>query len=354
MIRRQFGDVKDQLARVTGTTGMAVTDERLIEYVNTATEELINEYDFPWAFDRLRFRVTTGRITLPGDYERIALMSLDRVPMQMQSPWFEFVGTGLDLITEVSSDSQINFLKDVIGVLDKEDCASFRDVPTDDTYTIRVFGQVDERICDERPNVTLYGYDSSGQWIRSATGNSHICATANGPEPSNYEDGTRIPIMGDTAPFYVDSTQTLSEITAAKKPVTRGKVYIYAVGTTGTPVLLAVYAPRETNPVYRRYFIPGLNSGQEYSVLARCRRRYMPIVEESDYLLISNLPAMKAMVMAIYYLEAADADKYLKYKSVAVDILKKEAKAYIGLQRQKPLITFSEGMGVRGDGTYIL
>ena len=357
MIRRTFGSVKLDLARVAGAAGQNVSDSQIMYYVNVATEEFMLEYDFPALIDRLRFKVTTGKIVLPGDYERIMMMTLDHVPMQMQSPWFEFVGYGLDLLTEVQQhDLDRNFLRDVQGVLDREDCATFADVPSG-THTLRVYGQVDERVCGERPNLTLYGYDQYSHWFRSATGNSFECATGNAGtgngEPPNYEDGVQVPINGDTDPFYIQTDQGVSEITAVSKPVTRGQVYVYAMPTVGAGVHIATYAPRETLPVYRRYRIPGLDEGHTYHVTARCRRRYVPVMKDTDFLLISNLPALKAMIMSVYYLEAGEAEQYAAYKSIAVDILKKEAKAYIGLQRQKPLITVAEG-ALRRDGMYIL
>ena len=114
MIRRTFGSVKADLARVAGAAGQNVSDSQIMYYVNVSTEEFMNEYDWPAVIDRLRFKVTTGKIVLPGDYERIMMMTLDHVPMQMQSPWFEFVGYGLDLLTEVQQhDLDRNFLRDV-------------------------------------------------------------------------------------------------------------------------------------------------------------------------------------------------------------------------------------------------
>lgn len=359
MVRRRFQDVVAELARVAGAAGQSMSSDQIKSYVNVATEEVMNEYDFPSVIDRLRFRVTTGRITLPADYERIMMMTVDRVPMQMQSPWYEFVGTGLDLLCEVTNETQIDFLRDVAGVLDKDDCASFADIPSSANHpTLRVYGQVDERICGERPLITIFGYDGNGHWIRSATGNSHECATGNGVgtgngEPNNYQDGIQVEINGDTDPFYIQTDQTISAITAITKPLTRGQVYAYAMPIIGAGIHVGTYAPNETVPVYRRYWIPGLNSGQTYYINARCRRRYVPVINDTDFLLITNLPALKAMIMAVYYLEAAEPDKYAQYKSIAIDILKKEAKAYIGLQRQKPIVTVSEGP-LRRDGYYIL
>lgn len=363
MIRRQYKDVAPELARVAGAAGQSMSSDQIKNYVNLATEELMNEYDFPSVIDRLRFKVTTGKIVLPSDYERIMLMTLDRAPMQMQSPWYEFVACGLDLAQEFNQNpnnvSDFKWWHENMGVLDRDDCATFTDIPEKALQPkLRVYGTVNELVCGERPNIRIFGYDANGQWIRSATGNSFVCATGNaatgnGVEPDNYLDGIDVPINGDTDPFFIDVDQTISEVTAISKPITRGKVHVYAIPIIGAGICVGTYAPRDTLPVYRRYFMPGLNRGQTYHVVARCRRRYVPIVEDTDFLILTNLPALKAMIMAVYYMEATQADNYAKYKAIAVDLLKKEAKAYIGLQRQKPLITVAEGP-LRRDGTYIL
>lgn len=353
MIRRQYKDVKNELARVAGAAGQSMSSSQIMAYLNMATEEFMNEFDPPSVIDRLRFQVTKSRFSLPSEYDRVMMMTVDTVPAQMQSPWFEFVGYGLDLLCEVPADNMLNYYWNQ-GIIDQDQVGVFTDVPTDlGVYTLRVYGQVNEKVCGERPNITIFGYDQYGHWIRSATGNSSICATGNGDEPPNFVDGIQVPINGDTDPFYVQTTQGISEITAISKPETRGQVFVYAMPAAGAGVHIGTYAPKDTTPVYRRYWIPNLQRDRVYTILARCRRRFVPITADTDFLLISNLPALKAMIMSVYYLEAAEPEQYAKYKAIAVDILKKEAKAYIGLQRQKPPITFSEG-ALRQDGMYIV
>ena len=89
-------------------------------------------------------------------------------------------------------------------------------------------------------------------------------------------------------------------------------------------------------------------------MIARCRRRYTPIVNVNDWLLINNLPALTTMLQAVYYREAKDVQNYAAYKAAAIDLLRKELTAYVGQQRTKPAITFGEGTGVRRDGMYII
>jgi hypothetical protein len=135
------------------------------------------------------------------------------------------------------------------------------------------------------------------------------------------------------------------------------QLYATCVANPSLPnVYLGSYGPNDTTPYYRSYKIPGLqnNTGQTYYVIARCRRRYTPIVTANDWLLINNLPALVSMIQAVYYREAKDIQNYAAYKAAAIDLLRKELTAYVGQQRTKPAITFGEGTGVRRDGMYIL
>ena len=85
MLRRNYGSVKSALARVAGSTGMNITDARLMDYVNLGTEELMNEYDFPSVIDRLRFCLTPCKwqFVLPSDYDRMLMCTVDGIPAQM-------------------------------------------------------------------------------------------------------------------------------------------------------------------------------------------------------------------------------------------------------------------------------
>lgn len=352
MLRRTYGSIKTQLARVAGSTGMNTGDVRLLDYLNLGTEELMNEFDFPSVIDRLRFRLSPCKRTfvLPSDYDRMLMCTIDGVPAQMQSPWFEFVGYGLDLLNSYANvpggwDSFERFE----GVLDREDAAGFEDVPVSGgPWYIGVFCDKDERTAGVRPVINIQGYDYQNNWIRSPDGEG------------GFKDGIDIQLNGDAAPFWTFSTQTLRYLTAITKPTTKGYVKLAVRNADASEMsYVGQYAPNDTTPFYRQYSIPTLrringNENCHTTILARCRKRFVPITKDSDFLLISNLPALQSMVQACYYRDAKDEDSYLKYKTIAVDILKKEAKAYIGLQRTKPFMTVTEGPGVRQDGIYIL
>lgn len=348
MIRLTVADALPALARVAGATGMNPSNPQVLSYLNLAVQELMDEGDWPSLIARMKFKITGGRMIIPSEFDRVLYLNVNGTPVQMHSPYFEYVGEGPDLITSSNGappidQTSIDLLQYLVGALDKEVVATFEDIPSDGTiYYPVVYGTVDERVNGVRPNILLQGYDQNGVWVRSRD------------NTGAWIDGINIPINGDTAPYAFQSPQAFSVITGAQKPVTNGYVSVYASNGTMPQTFLVTYAPYDTRPYYRHYFLPGLSTSQTYCINARLRRRYTAAVSNNDFLLITNIPALTAMMQAIYYREAKDPQSYAIYKQMAVDILKREAKSYIGQQRQKPLITMGEGMGVRRDGMLIL
>ena len=356
MIRARYSDFQAQLARVSGSTGMAPTDPRVMDYTNAAIFELMNEGDWPSLIARLQFKVTQPRIVVPAEFDRILYLTVNHSPVPMQSPWFEFVGDGPDLVQSPygsePQDQNNSLLRRFIGVLDREQIYTFEDIPQDgNQWFPQIYGTVNELTppgqtvpTANRPVFRLLGYDSVGNWIRTQDINAQ------------WVDGIDMPINGDTPPFIFQAATSISQVTGITKPVTNGNVILYAVcPATGVTKYIGNYTPNDTVPYYRSYKIPGLSlQGQTACIIARVRRRYTPILTPNDFLLISNLPALTTMLQAVYYREAKDFQNYKFYKGEAIDILRKEMTAYIGQQRTKPAITFGEGTGVRRDGMYIV
>lgn len=342
MIRARYADLKPELARIAGATGMNVTDTRVLSYTNLATQELIDEWDWPQLVVRMQFKTTNCRINVPSEFDRILALCVNNVPMVMQSPWYEFVGYGPQFPGTPPTAFDNNLLGELQGVLDMQERATFQDIPADGSlYYPTVYATMDERVQGIRPTIILQGYDNNGQWIRSLNA------------AGTQIDGVELAINGDASPYGVTSPVPFSEITGAIKPITKGYLSVYMTGGTQPNFFVVTYAPYETQPFYRRYEIPGLASGTTYCMKARLRKRFVPIVNDNDMLMIPNLPALSTMVQAVYYRESGNLQNYASFKLIAVDILKKEMTSYIGKQRQKPLITMPEGSGVRPGGIYI-
>lgn len=331
---RTFGQLKLEIARVCGVTGMPVTDARVMRITNMAVEETLNEGDFPWVVDRIIFRVYDGRIVLPTAYDRIIGMSVDGVPQQINSPWYEvtpgmFGGGGY-------FDNENGAVGGAAGfkgwwndgfTVDRDDVFQFRDIPRDQYYFLEVSTQFNENIGDDPPRILFKGYDA----LRSP-----VTTPGAGPDwiEGEYIELTQTPTR---------STSSFSQLSGIVKPITRGEVYVNAVGANdGRKIHVGTYAPKDESPFYRSYRVVGTPFCRSSCILARCRRRYSPIMSDSDVVLCGNIPALKKMVQAVWYGDAGDPMKYSQYKTIAVDILKKEALAYRGKSRI-PAISFQRG-----------
>lgn len=322
MIKRTLSQVRPELSRIAATCGLAVTDARFVTKLNTATEELMNAGDWPGIVDRYRFKVYGGLITLPGDLNAIVGVAIDGSPLEMASPWYEYVASG------PGPQEGVTWID---NVLDRGEACTIQQVPEETPCTLEVEGVIDERTDLVRPTLIVRGYDENGEWLRSEI-------------DGEQADGIEIEINGDTAPKLTASIVSLLAVESTIKPVTKGFVRLYA-NDGATRYHLATYAPKETVPSYRRYAIPFATEEDLHTVMVRARRRFVPVSNDNDILLISNMPALESMITAIAKREADEFSAYAALRTVAVTLLKEEAQAYRGKTR-KPAITFSQGASI--------
>jgi hypothetical protein len=324
MRRALFRDIKGELSRLAGVTGFGVGDPRFLERFNKATEELMNDGDFPCVVDRYRFTVYDGAVTLPGDLERIMAVAISGSPIEMRSPWFEF--------DQFGPGPQEGWTGVDLG-LDRGEVATFRDMPAGIGQIIRVYADEDERIDAVRPKLTIMGYNEFGEWVRTSTVDGWI-------------DGEEVELDGDSIQGYVSTSNKWTQIESVIKPETNGTIRLWATDADLVETNIANYTPRETRPSYRRYLFPAVTpSDQAQSVLTRCRRRFVPIRGDNDWVTITNLAAMELMLRAIQKREAEDLDGYISYKNAAAALLTREAQAYHGKART-PAVAFSQGFGL--------
>lgn len=344
MIRQTLGDVKSEVARVCGSTGMQVTDTRVISRINAAQLELLNEGDFPGVVDRWHITTVDGNIVLPPNLDRLMHVAIAGVPRMIKSPWFEFVQYGPG---PAEDQQQYNFTWcDVNGVLDRGETPTQVQLP-DSSLTcgssspagpwhIRVYGTVPEV---GQPIMTIQGTDVNGLQVRTEP--------TSGSSAGMWIDGEEV-IISSGSSFY-QTTSQYTQVTVVTKPITNGYVKITAWNGS-TELVLSTYAPNETTPAYRWYFSPWLQNLNTAStccrtVRARCRRRFVPVAADTDVLVISNILAIQEMVIAQFKRESGNGDEYTLHKQTAVDLLKKEAMAYRGRSRI-PGLTFQRGFAL--------
>lgn len=125
--------------------------------------------------------------------------------------------------------------------------------------------------------ITFYGgYDEDGEQF-------------NGGDTVNITNGS------------ADGTRTygsMPETGGIQKTVTTVPVELYSVDSDGNETLIAVYAPYETIPAYKRYRIPNCSS-QFTSALVLGKIGYVPVSQDYDIVIPSNLGALKIALKAL-------------------------------------------------------
>jgi hypothetical protein len=391
MIRRTYGSVKEQLARVT-QNGMCATDPQLLARTNEAQERLLNKGLYAGTYGRYSVCVYGGCITLPREFETVLGYNYSGVPAQVYNQWYEFMANGpgiapagdwkrlidrgfVPCFRSIEAQKYIRVYTDLI-----EDSTSTILFRGSDSYNNRVQTQEDNVYIDgERLNlsagsgnssVLVSGFTTS---VVEANGVYAFYTTINSKPAYKNLNGWTIVNDGsiwqflapDEAvetssssnsayPWQVEydnsDVLTLTElprttinafrsIDAINKTATKGWVRVYAVDpTTGAEYCIAILAPDETLPQYRRYAIPGFESEQGATVTVLAKRKFIPAVTDDDDLIVTNLGALKMMAIAIEKEENNNLDEAMKYEEKAVALLREELKEVEGANIGRPQV----------------
>jgi hypothetical protein len=341
MISLTYGDAKSEIARICGISGMAVTDPRVLVRTNAAIQELMNEGEFPGVVDRWHIVATDGHLVLPSFLDRLMQINIKGVPQVISSPWYQFCAYGPGTPSDNPQGEFNRWWVDSRMITDWGEFPTQVRLPeTGGPWNLRVYTAVDEHILTDgtgqSPACTIQGTDGGGQIIRMEDGSGV------------WTNGEQVSL--DSAFPYVQTTRQFSTLATFTKPVTNGPVKLTAWdGVTET--VLSNYLFSDTTPSYHHYFSHWLQTLTRFDTIttkivrARCRKRFVPVSQDTDVLIISNLPAIKEMVIAQWKRDADSLQSYMAHKQTAISLMNKEAEAYRGKVRL-PGITFQRGFAI--------
>lgn len=307
MIKRTYGDVKDELRRVAGQTGLVVDDSRLLTAVNLAQERLSTLGEWPYQYARVKFCQRGGVVALPTMYEAIVHATINRESVETQPPWFEFIEYGPG---PYQKNEWCNYGLDmgeapVIGQ------------PGDGGATITVTSTNGA----DTGNVVVKGYDEN-----------------NLAQTITYA----LPDATNVAKF--------SRVTQVIKPVTQGDVVLSFTDKYGGKSIGGDYRPRDVNPSFRLYRFTQIGDKQTKTVDAIVRRRMYDIAADSDELFITNLGALRLAVKAVALLDKGDLQASEAAFAAAAQILRDETHKYRGSRQPAPVnVTRIASMSERQD-----
>lgn len=335
-MRTTLGQLRQ--SRFPEAIGKMVNDlPSIAAYANQAQQQLINaggETGWFGGWQKVVFQVsrTNPYITCPRTIARLINLDVCRTPVRIQNEFYEMLEAGIGL-------QDFALCQPWCGTLEGYERGVWPTMvdiaPTNQLLQVAI---TDPRDVGKR---ILFGpaQDQNGNFIYSQDGNS--------PVNGFY--------MSFNLPFTTNSF-IVSNIGAVQKDVTFGDVLVYSFDSTnGATVLLARYAPNETTPAYRRYYINRLPCGCSppppnsppgspgtVTVTAMAKLEFIPVLRDTDFLIIGNIPALIEEAKAIRY---SDMDKpeaaalEIKSHRKAIKYLNDELRHYEG--ELQPAVNFA-------------
>jgi hypothetical protein len=271
--RLTLSDVRTQLSYLVDPSNP--NNPQFNNLLNEVCERYMYSGKWKGALVKVHFDQSSGFITLPFQYLSILNGTWDKVPFPTFGEYHTYQenGPGDSLYT----DNQHSYCGVLVDLGDG--FVTLLDIPS--TATGIYFLITDAN--DAGKQILVQG-SNNGTTIYSADGSS----------------GTNITLANPVSATY----SPITAITGIQKPLTRGIVHLYAV-TTPTDTLLASYQPSETRPMYRRY----KTGTTDKKIRLLCQRRFIPLQNETDYVIPGNLSALRAGLQALQYELNSDDEK---------------------------------------------
>jgi hypothetical protein len=331
MNRLTFYDIRN--SRIPAAIGECASNTpALASYVNEAQQRLIQasgEQGWVGSWAKMVFNASRANpyVTTPSNVARLSEIAICRQPMRIQNEFYEFLefGRGLQRPDPSCGTCSCNGPQ---------------------AYDRGFFPTLVDLVPGNK--IRLYFTDAADAGKRLFFN----AVDSNGLQIYTLDNGVQMNgfflTMG--TPF-VDSLMALNSIAGIQKDTTLGPVSIYQVdATTGAQTLLTTLSPTDSSPSYRRYFLGGLPQNCPdcdsvpgvIQVTAMAKLDFVPVVGDTDYLIIQNIPALKKECQAIRLEEidgGSQKQEAMFYHKLAIQLLNQEIDHFEG--KSNPAIRFS-------------
>jgi hypothetical protein len=239
--------------------------------------------------------VTDHCITWPRPVASPLAINVCGRPTELQNRWYQFLPWDPSHIANACNyylhGSRGNLIADMDGTT-----PVFNPIACNAGMYLQFY--IDNAV-DAGQTITIFGIDSNGQVIRSQI---------NGV----WQEGIQLIL----AVPYVQTPMLVRHVTRVLKSVTAGMVRGYQwdgsslQGTAPLLLDLCQYQPGETSPDYLHSCIRGFKPNSACCAYTRItalvKLGFVPVINDSDLVLIENIAAIRDMVMAIKAKEAGD------------------------------------------------
>jgi len=271
-----------------------INSSRFLPALNEVVERFINSGKWKGQTPFVTIPVNgLNYFSLPRWYVSVLVMSYLRCPVPVFTPFYQFSESGPGVLPDADAWSGL--------LLDLGDgFVTQYDITTAGTLRLTV-----SNAADAGKTVRLFGL-YNGVDVYSADGSLGINVT-----------------LGN---LTVDTTQQFSVVSGVQAPSTIVAPWTLSVVNSGTPTLLSTYYPGETAPCYRRYQTGEL----EEAVLLICNRRYIPLRNETDWVIPGSISALRYGLKMLAYERAGQLAEASAAFDRALAFLNQEAKSARG------------------------
>lgn len=316
-------------SRIPKVLGDCPTGTRWIEILNEAQQRLLSRGHWWGSCQKLRICATESCITLPPQVASIETAAVCGQPILVRDFWFEFLQSGAGLREGCSCMDEAIF---------RGNYCTFND--------IRGTGKKLRFICDVATDVgkevLAMGYDDDGNWIRTLQGGV-------------YADGEVIVFAQSPGTNSVNNFATVTDIQLPDDM--DGQSWLWEYKTSdATQRMIGHHQYFETRPHYPRYLFPSIggcnceSSETSTPVDTIVKLAFIPARNDTDYLIIGNLPALKDMCQAI---NAAEHEPDAVKKAILIatgqksaeDTLNAELDAHLGSGRRMGISLLGSSIG---------
>lgn len=348
-----------RLSRGPQAIGLCATDrDRLALMVNSAQQRLLYARESgdegwygTWAEMAFTASQTQPYITCPRGIARIEKMAVCQKPITIENSFYEYLSFGAGPQPKICTINDYA-CHQITKAFSRNNAVTFTDLTTPPQY-LRIY-PTDTSGADTdtaHPHrVLIQGTDSNGNTIYS------------------MDSGIQVQGIYVTLELpFVDLMQSgallaMNTISGIQKDVTTAPIQIFQVDpTSGEEILLHIMEPSETVASYRRYYLDRLPaycctaSDTDITITGICKLELIPVVADTDYLLIPNIEALIEECQSIRYSESDNevAKKMAAERHVqAVRLLQGELVHFYG--KEKPAVSFhpfgSSSLACKGVG----
>lgn len=273
-------------SRLNRISGLCSDSTDFLDLLNDATRQLMRRGNWWGTVAKIRLCVYDGCFALPYYVGTVLATNINGHPTKMSNHWYEF-----QPVEPYDWCCDRKWVSNVRATLDGT-TPVFRNVPCNYAMKIRAYPRLQS---DVGKTVTVYGIDSNGWEVRTERADG------------TFQNG-EVLTLGTP---YAETHSFFRTVTGIVKDQTNAVVdlYGYSADYMDQPLEMAHYQAWETVPSYRHMRITGCPQGCcPSSVTMLIKLEFVPVQNDSDFVLVDNLDALAIAMQAVKQSDAYDHD----------------------------------------------